>query len=484
MENLGKGSGRIVVGHNPLLRKVVGFECLRQVSGGVYILENHCLTQICGFINLLNTNAVVINENKNLHKIIGFCYIETILTELLISCNNGDGDDEFVIDAFHNLTSADSVIIYCNRNLRTFNLNSLCDVCDNFVVELNKDLELFKVNKLHHVGALIVRSNRYLLDFEFKSLEQSTLGIYIEYNDSLKRIANFNSLKRVDQSIHIIGNRQLLEIAGFESLRYIGSQIYNIANCEPLLDCNKCQGALTNWACSGDLPNFCATCYDITIEHDSNSHSDTDTDSDSDSQSHHGRRHRRNSDCGCGSEKNVSCVDNTGAQVLNYLPTLCPIALPVGIDKYLCAPDTKCTKKDDRRDDHDDDATTLLTSLVIYNNDRLMVVTAFNELFTVESNIYIIRNKSLKDIVAFNKLEFVLDLWIRNNPSIKRMEAFDCLRNARAISILETVCMTEFVGFNNLKHAEYILVEALYSKSVKGLKGFKPTVNGTFIYYK
>jgi hypothetical protein len=488
-----KGSGRVIIGNNNVLRKVIGFEAVIQISAGVYILENDCLTQICGFINLLRTDDIVINKNRRLHKILAFCYLELVSHYLFITCNNTDGDCEFFIDSFHNLEVTGKIIIAKNYDLKVFSLPKLVNVENVFVVEKNRELEVIKSNNLRYAGTILIRDNYRLCDIEFKSVETIDQGLYIENNTMLEKIDSFNNLKRVDQSIHIIGNKNLCSVTGFDCLHYIGSNMYDLADCAPNhcncdhhCDCDNDTCKSTNWK------TFCGECYDITV---------------------------KKSRSGCKCEEDVKCTDNTGCQVLNYTPILCPITLPKNISEYLCSADKQCQGKkcggcngcgdrdnsdcsdhsdhsdhtDSEHSDHSDRSnhhaskkikSGLLTSLVIYDNNRLRQINSFNELKYVESSIFIVRNKYLEEIKSFNKLEFVLDLWVRNNPLVKYICAFAELKSARAISILETICLKEFIGFGCLKHVEYILAESRSSKVFKGLKKFTPSVHGSIIYYK
>lgn len=455
-----KGTGRIIIGNNPLLRKIIGFELLRQVSTGIYILENECLTQICGFINLFRTDDIVINSNKNLHKIIGFCYTDTV-SELIIACNNHRGDSLFIVDAFHNLINTSNLIIYCNHHLKAICLSKLMNNKYSLVIDKNRELEIIKFGSLAFANIIAIRHNNSLNELEFPSLQAIDDGLFIENNDSIEKISTFDSLKRIGKSIHIIGNKRLISIKGFESVQYIGSYAY------PLSD-SKCDEKCTDCGCQGTYwdtlidcfdsqsGNFSGLCYDISSE------SQTEYE--------------------CYAENYQNCYDRTGEQILNYYPNICGVFLPSDIYNYLCGPDNKCRKND--IDSNSYNQTVLVTSVVIYNNNRLVDINAFNSVKNVESNIYIIKNRDLLTITAFSTLDFVTDIWIRNNPVLKKIFGFSELKGARVINVLETVCLDEFYSLDKLEHCEYILIEAKNSKSIKGIKGFKPSVNGTIIYYK
>src|SRR5271154_1793878 len=105
----------IIIANNQLLRKIVGFEAVRQVKDGIFISDNTCLVNICGFIHLYRTDRIVIQGNDRLSKIIGFCYIDTINFGLYILDNNKFGESDLIISAFMALETTGNVVIIDNR---------------------------------------------------------------------------------------------------------------------------------------------------------------------------------------------------------------------------------------------------------------------------------------------------------------------------------------------------------------------------------
>src|SRR5690606_34243127 len=134
------GRGAIIIANNSSIKKIAGFEALRQVKDGIFIADNPCLQQICGFIHLYRTDRIVIKSNPRLSKLVGFCYIDTINIGLYILDNNFENELDFVIGAFSMLETAGRIVILGNRSLKVLKLDSLQIVPNEFIVRSNDSL--------------------------------------------------------------------------------------------------------------------------------------------------------------------------------------------------------------------------------------------------------------------------------------------------------------------------------------------------------
>ena len=133
--------GAIVIVNNKVLRKIIGFESLRQVKWGIIVADNSCLTHICGFLHLYRTDYIIISNNCRLNKITGFCYTALIGKNLSILDNNVNSNNDLVINAFLTLESVSSLVVIGNKYLRKLELNALKQVCGCFAIRSNPQLE-------------------------------------------------------------------------------------------------------------------------------------------------------------------------------------------------------------------------------------------------------------------------------------------------------------------------------------------------------
>ena len=132
----------IIIASNPVLRKIVAFQSLRQVRHGIFVMMNTCLTYILEFIHLYRTERIVIQCNPRLCKILGFCYIDTINIALIIANNNVSGDFDLTIDAFlWSLETVGKLAIIGNVFLKQLNFQNLHLVQNDLIVRGNPQLE-------------------------------------------------------------------------------------------------------------------------------------------------------------------------------------------------------------------------------------------------------------------------------------------------------------------------------------------------------
>lgn len=434
------GRSAIIIGNNCSLRKIIGFEALRQVKDGIFISDNHCLEQIYGFIHLYRTDRLVISGNCRLIKIVGFCYIDTINQGLYIINNNDEAEFDLAIGAFVTLETAGKVVVEGNKSLKVFKLDALRIVVNDFIVRLNDGLEELS-SSLCFVGELFVENNKKLSSIKFQYLEEVNQSLNINANCSLLILDIFNELRRVNNGITISENKQLTELKGFNKLKYIGS------------------------ACKSNDKK----CEQIVIIHKNN---------------------------GCDSFSYVPCVninwasitrgceceicDNFSVDIFDKVWPSNVYQLPDEFFKSVCKTNNVCG---DNFECDDSVPNKVSFSLIIYGNQRLRVIGGFNNLKHCNSNIYIVNNSTLHTINTFGQLAFALDVWIRNNRMLKYVIGLNNLLLVRDLVIYEAVHLNDFNNIKSLEFAQDIAIEAKTIRSVKYPKNPIPTVLGYTLYY-
>lgn len=434
--------GAIIIANNGSLRKIIGFESLRQVKNGIFISDNSCLTHICGFVHLYRTDRIVIDNNEKLSKIIGFCYIDDINIGLYIVDNNSAGDNDLIIQAFTNLESANRVILIGNNFLKHFKLDSLKRIEREFIVRSNLKLEELSALSLFAVDSLYLENNKNLVVIDFPQLVEVNKSININSNCSLSILNTFDKLKRVGASIIIADNKQLCEIKGFNELKYIGSKCTvrpnNNINVD-VVSCNCTANFGPDWSslfvrdgCVIVIDTFVVTFYDGDSLCDCNSVFP------------------------CAYGNLPSEFFDLTCETIQSCSTILPPVTSVEV---------------------------LEVSLVIFRNSRLKSISGFACLKHVQGSIYIIYNIMLAFIHAFGQLAFAVDIWIRNNSNIKYITGFNNLLYVRTLVILETVCMINLDNLKSMEFAQHIYLESKTSKAIKYPKNPIDSVWSFALYY-
>ena len=428
------GKGVVLIANNSVLKKINSFEAVRQIKDGVFISDNKCLTHIAGFIHLYRTDRIVINHNKKLSKIFAFCHIDTVNIGLYITGNNHDGDNDMKINAFGNLDTVGKIIIINNNSLTKLHLDGLTIVYGNFMVYDNNHLQEIhsKVNTLRN---LFIENNKNLHLIEFPCLQEVLESIHINNNNSLIKLNTFDNLKRVGEAIIITENRSLNEIGGFNSVKYIGSKCDKKKECEII---NNCQKSFYDWDCVIKLL-YC--------------------------------------ECEC------TVIDNFEINVYDARINDSSNDLPDSLFSLVCNAINPCQTLENLESCETKTADIITYSLIIYQNKRLKYIDAFANLRHVNSNIYIVYNGILQTIKSFGKLCFALDIWIRNNLSLKYIMGFNELLSVRDFIIAETPNIVDITDIKKLEFAQIIHIETKNSKALKLPKCPIPTVHGCIVYY-
>lgn len=427
------GIGAIIIANNASLTRIVGFDELRQVQDGIFIADNPCLLSICAFPHLYQTDRIVIKGNTKLSAILSFCYIDTINIGLYIFNNNTGGDYDLKISAFINLSHAGRIVISSNIALRSISFDNLSDVDNEFIIRSNPDLQEFSALVLESVGSLIIENNRSLEIINIPCIKTVNDRLQINANCSLLCINGFDKLQRVSHSIIIAENRQLVEISGFQKLKYVGS---SCAGRSLVQEPSACAGAC------GCLAN---------IEYDWN----------------------------LISQEDCIVIDNFTLDIFDPVVDQCAYVLPDDFFISLCNPATQCGQLP-----VDVNIPDLVSySIIIYRNQRLRAIGGFCSLRHLGSNLYIVANPILHTIDAFPNLSWVLDVWIRNNPTLKYILGFKNLIAIRDFVVLESKCLLDLNGIIALEFAQNIAIQARCASSVKYPSKPIPTVFGYTIYY-
>lgn len=434
-----KGTGRIIISNNNLLEKIIGFEMIKQISKGIYIIDNPKLTDICGFINLSRTGDIIINNNNNLQNILGFCYIDFIRHHLSISCNNNTNTNKnLIIDAFHYLDNVGELMIRNNNGLQNLILKNLTKINKDLFILSNDTIKKINLIKLLSVGSIIIKDNPKLKKLYFKNLLEIIGSLLIIQNDSLTKLHNFDSLKRIDRSILIFSNPNLKIIRDFNNLIHLGSKVYQLESNMIKLSSNNFNNFTNQWntdAFSGKCHQTGTTIFEIYSNPIINLPDTFKFDIDN--------GHFDKSFIDYYQKKNLEISENN--QITN-LPCYYNV------------------------------------SILIYNNPRLIKIEMAHKLKAIEGNIYIIKNVNLNLINGFDILEYILDLWIRNNPLIKTIKGFNSVIGARDIMIMETINLELLDNLQKLKRVQHIYLQSSNQNSIRLNKRLK-SFAGILLYY-
>lgn len=436
------GRGAIIIANNASLRKITGFEALRQVKDGIFIADNLCLSHICGFIHLYRTDRIVIKGNSKLSKVIGFCYTDTINIGLYIFDNNLDGDFDLVINAFIALETIGELVIVDNNSLKSLQLNALRIVINDFIVRSNSSLGEI-VSSVQFVSNLYIENNKSLQTIKFPNLQEVNHILNINGNCAILSLDTFDELRRVGSGIMIAENKQLVELKGFNKLKYIGSNC--ISNSNSNMPTNSPCGN-----CSSGLLVPCGCIADITFDWTTIT---------------------RSTDC--------VITDDFLLNAFDSVSNSCAYLLPEDFFKFVCNPLPSCNEIIINQDIPE----MLSYSLIIFKNSRLRAIGGFCNLKHVNSNIYIINNTVLHTINAFGQLAFALDIWIRNNVSLKYIIGFSNLLSVRDFVVYESTCLNDLNNLKSLEFAQDIAIESRTAKSVKLPKTPIPSVLGYNLYF-
>lgn len=440
-------SSFLAIAQNPSLRKISGFEQLRQVNDGIFIVDNASLNSIAGFIYLYRTDRIVIKGNANLNKIIGFCYVDTLNVGLFILENNLSSGYDLVLGAFVSLESANKIVICNNNGLKTITFNSLTNVCDEFVVAYNKNLTDLTAN-VKHVGDFSIHDNA-ITCLKLPLLTEINGG-FLFAREQLKCFDTLEELKRVGKSFVIVENNQLTEFNGANKLKYIGDDYTALLDIIPAPCTNTCDSNIpsssVSWLLVTDSTIGCSgsACTSfITVL-----------------------------DNGCGSSnQTIPSPDSYDYRGNDYGYTI-----PKDFFYLLCNKGTNNTVTPISPPN------LISASIIFYGNAVLKCISGFFNLRHMKSNLYIVGNKCLHTISSFGNLVFVLDVWIRNNINLKFVIGFNRLMACRDFLILDSL-IKKLDGFSGLEFAQRIVAE---TKSIKSYNNNKliQTTCGYITYAK
>ena len=463
----------IVIASNPLLRKIVGFEAVRQVKDGIVIMENICLSHIAAFIHLYRTDRIIIQCNPRLSKILGFCYIDSINQSLVIANNNILGHYDLVINAFLALDSVGQFLFIGNVSTRIVDFPSLRLVRKDLVIRGNPSLGEINVG-VQYVDNLFIENNISLQKVAFPNLTEVNKNLNFTSNGGVVSLNTFDKLKRIGGGLLITDNKFLTELRGFNELKYIGSNCLprttiNCSEPDSTCPCVPCVALPLSdsapldpnyraiRACTSNDPELYSQIWALIF----NSGSEL---------------------CGVINNLDLTIFDNQNCPASSINPIFFNL---------ICASDNTCrgTRCKPCRPIDDSGVSNgccyfaVNYSVLIFNNPRLKAIGGFENLKHIESSIFIVNNSCLHTVNSFNQLCYVLDIWIRNNPGLKYLYAFQNLHSARDVTVLEAPCLVEW---NSLKNLEYVQTMSLESKTSRAIRFGKqpvPSVLGFLIYY-
>jgi hypothetical protein len=385
----------------------------------------------------------VINQNAKLSKLVGFCYTDTLNVGLFILDNNTDGEFDLTISAFLTLETAGQVTVIGNSYLKTFKLDALKTVIGSFTIRSNPQLEELS-SSVEFVSNLFIENNKSLAIINFPALHEVNQRFSVSANCALLVLDTFDRLKRVGAGIIIADNTQLAEIKGFNSLKYVG------ASC--IRPFTPDFGTPPN-ACVNNQFGVCACLVN-----------------------HHVHLH-----CApCSNSATTEPVLHFNvAQFDDLAAFACAFILDASFFLLLCNPNATCLFTAV----NPPSASIVNYSIIIFNCNRLRAIGGFANLKELEAVLFIVNNSVLHTINAFGQLAFLLDLWIRNNPSLKYIIGFNSLISVRNLVVLETVCLCDWNNLCCLEYAQNIAIESKTAKAVKLCKHCIPSVTGYDLYY-
>lgn len=437
----------LAIAYNASLKKISGFEALRQVNDGIFIADNASLNSIAGFIHLYRTDRVVIRGNAILNKIIGFCYIDTLNVGLFILENNCSSGFDLVLGAFLSLETAEKIVITNNTGLKCVKLDSLVNVCGDFVVSYNKNLVELS-SSIKHVGDFYIHDNA-ITSLKLPHLKEVN-GRFLLAREQLVCFDTLEDLKRVGTAMIIAENNSLTEFKGANKLKYVGDKCiaYEESPIPPCTDvCGSIQSSTpVGWnlvtSASGCTAGVACAAF-ITVESPLCNSTFTGI-------------------------PPVNVYDNA-EESYKYV-------LPADFFVSLNNKGTITNNSPQTGPSH------VSASIIFYGNTVLKCIGGFSNLRHIKSNLYIVRNQALHTISSFGHLAFALDIWIRNNANLKFVLGFNGLLACRDFLILDSL-VNEFNGFSCLEFAQRIVIEA---RSIKSYNNHKliPTTCGYVTYNK
>jgi hypothetical protein len=309
-------------------------------------------------------------------------------------------------------------------------------------VRSNPQLEELS-SSVEFVNNFYVENNKSLVVLRFAALYEVNQQFSVSANCSLLVLDTFDHLKRIGAGAIIADNVQLAEIKGFNALKYIGSTCVIAADTIPG-STNACFSGPT-CACNVNFtPTIITpTCSTIATLPVDLGFSVTDFDS--------------------------LALDS------------CIYVLEPNFYLLLCNANSTCLTNSSVPNPS---ATIVNYSLIIYGNSRLRAIGGFSNLKHIESVLFIVFNAVLHTINAFGQLAFALDIWIRNNPSIKYIIGFNNLLSIRNLVLLESVCLCDWNNLSSLEYAQDIAIESKTAKAVKfGKNHSVPSVLAYDLYY-
>ena len=456
------GRSSIIIANNASLKKITGFEPLRQVSNGIYIANNNCLTHICAFVHLYRTDRLVISHNPVLIRIVGFCYLDNLPVGLYILSNGNADDIELTINAFSALENVADLVVVGNGNIKSLIFESVIGA-RNVVIKSNGLVEF--ASNITTLKSLIIEYNRHLISIRLPRLVSVRNSIRVNHNAALEILDISDSLKKVGHGIMIAQNPKLAELTGFNKVKYIGSSCAQRAGFNPFPPSPFPPpfGSPNSPIIAHLIPNPCSCIpcmsnieYDwelITV---------------------------------------INCVITDAFPPCFYDASECecPYLLPNEFFANLCSTKSGCGPNGRPCGSTcscscgEELLNSVNYSIIIFGNNRLKAIGGFCNLRHVNSNIYIISNPILHTINAFGQLAFAVDVWIRNNPSLKFIIGFTNLLSVRDFVLLESGCLIDFCGLKSLEFAQSISSEAKTAKSIKLGSQPIPSILGYTLYYQ
>jgi len=346
------------------------------------------------------------------------------------------------VSAFITMETAGQVAVIGNSYLKIFKLDALRTVQNSFIVRSNPQLEELS-SSVAFVDNFYVENNKSLFALNFATLYEVNQQFSISANCALLSLDTFDSLKRIGAGAIIADNVQLAEIKGFNALKYIGSTCVIAAN-TIAMSTNACMSS-PSCSCNVNfvptvLKPICTTITSFPID----------------------------------SGFDVTAFDILALDSCNY-------GLEANFYLLVCNANSTCLSNADLPVAS---ASIVNYSLIIYGNSRLRAIGGFSNLKHIESVLFIIFNAVLHTINAFGQLAFALDIWIRNNPSIKYIIGFNNLLSIRNLILLESVCLCDWNNLACLEYAQDIAIESKTAKAVKfGKNHSVPSVLGYDLYY-
>lgn len=455
-------TGSIVIAQNPKLRKVDGFDSVRQLAQGLYVDSNECLQAICGFIHLYRTTEVTIIRNNRLARIIGFSYTDSVKN--LFIWNNGERTSATLeISAFSNMLNSENMAILFNKNLLHVEFESL-ESAINFEVTGNATLVSINSSLKTVSNNFSITKNPKLTTVSFDELYSIGRNFTFAKNNVMLELMGFDKLNNVDGGMIIAENKHLEKITAFKNLKYVGSST----------TVNQADANATEIMAENE-PRYIAQDLGIAVD-PANPPGVFQRPAALD-----------------GNYEDLCNIDDTFDENRrsyndNYLLFAPLYRINQLFYHYLCNR-ARCGDfiSDNESDgplaiDPEEDLQSVNYSIIIYGNDKLTLIQAFESMRHTENSIYVIYNVALEIIQAFTKLSYTLDMWVRNNSKLAHFIGLGCLMTVRDMVILDSACLTELNNIRRLHYAQRLAFETLVCDAIKYKKPL-PTVNSFIKYY-